>query len=197
LHFIFKLNSTIMKAFRLALLTILLFGFTTAIQSQEKSLFSVGNSTVSVGIGLPSTFTNILIPPITTSYEYCIIDFGRKIGSIGVGGLAGYAFHRYTYGDAIYTDHYILIGPKGTYHFNGIPNVPELEVYGSTVLGVLIDASRNKSKNVSGIVYKDNVVNFGYDVKLGAKYWFKPTMSAYAEFGYGLSFFEVGLSFLL
>lgn len=102
-----------MKAFRLALLTILLFGFTTAIQSQEKSLFSVGNSTVSVGIGLPSTFTNILIPPITTSYEYCIIDFGRKIGSIGVGGLAGYAFHRYTYGDAIYTDHYILIGPKG------------------------------------------------------------------------------------
>lgn len=157
--------------------------------AQNNGVFSQGTVNINVGLGLPTYFHDIAVPPLSLSVDVGVYDFGRNIGTIGVGGYFGFCHHNdhhhtyYYYGN--FSD--FLVGPRVSYHFSGIPNVSNLDLYANILLGA----------NFRIAEYNDyNYTYFGYDFKVGAKYWFNNYVGVWGEIGYSaLSFLEAGVSF--
>ncbi len=163
--------------------------------SAQENVFTKGTHIASLGIGLPilsSTYRST-IPPVSASYEMGIVDFGRP-GSIGVGGYMGFWGYKYksSYeGHSSYRYFNTLIGVRGAYHFTIIDN---WEVYAGAVLG--LDLSSHRFKNIDGqTVSGDTHLGFGYQAFAGTRYMFTPSLGAYAEFGYGISYGSIGITF--
>jgi hypothetical protein len=145
----------------------------------------------------------MILPPVSVSYDYGIVDFGMP-GSMGIGGYFGFSGSksRYNWNGinnywSINTS-YINLGPRVSYHFNGIPNVSKLDLYVHLFLGVQI---RNYVYRYSNQYVGDKMnpytdAGFAADFKIGAKYWFKDSFGAYLEIGWGsISAIELGVSF--
>ncbi|MDL2238685.1 hypothetical protein LJC25_02955 [Bacteroidales bacterium OttesenSCG-928-K03] len=178
-----------------SLLLIIFISFTSPQLFSQTNVFTVGTSNLNIGFNLPSYSKNLISPPISVSYDYGIVDFGKNAGSIGIGGYIGYSISREKYyiSGTEFIDFYnhLYIGPRVSYHFNGIPNVPQLDLYSHLLIGVLIDIERHlHSRNVYTESY------FAADFKIGGKYWFKDTFGVFLEIGWGsISALELGVSF--
>lgn len=143
----------------------------------QENVLSKGSSIVSLGIGLPET-SALSLPLIAATYEYGVADFGLS-GSVGVGASVG------IYG---YADNGILITPigvRGAYHYTVKNN---WEIYGGAALGIEL-------LTFDYLYGTDTDVDFMYQVFAGTRYMFSNSIGAFLEFGYGVSYATIGVSF--
>lgn len=165
-----------------------------------QNTFAKGDKVVNVGIGLGSTLHtgsgySTKIPPITGSFEMCIIDelFDSK-SSLGVGGYVGYGSSEYKYsiGNTSefkykYTD--FIIGVRGALHYQ---LVDKLDTYAGLALGYDI-VSGSTSGAYDGYSASASGIDFG--AFLGARYYFTDNFAAMAELGYDIAIFKIGVAY--
>ncbi|WP_052732791.1 hypothetical protein [Hymenobacter terrenus] len=159
--------------------------------------FEVGTNAVNLGVGLGNRYgydggffggNSSVSPAISLSYERGIIPLGP--GVLGVGGFIGYQGASYNFGggDKIkFTD--IVVTLRGAFHYNFIP---ELDTYGGLGLGVRRLGSSGEGLFSQSANYGGTDAVLGLFV--GGRYFFTPSIGAFAELGYDQSYLKVGLT---
>lgn len=168
------------------LITILAIA-TIASVSMSAQNFTEGSSQFKAQVGLLSSYSYVKIPPVSVSYDYCVVDFGDA-GSIGVGGILDFMSEGYN--SISVTD--LAFGAIGTYHFT-IPSVQELELYSGLMIyynTVMVNTE------YSFLDYAFNTSGFGYGAFIGAQYFFNDKMGASLQFG-GMATMSAGIVFKL
>lgn len=179
------------KIFAIAIVA--LFSF-PAIQAQE-STFNLGDKVVSAGIGFGSTlysgtYYSRGVPPISLAYEQAIKDEVLEKGVIGVGGWLGYSSYKYDYLGWGYKYTNFIIGVHGAFHY---PLVDKLDTYIGIGLGYNISSAKEFGVN-TGWDYNATSGGIVFAGMVGARYYFTDTFAVFAQAGYGISYFSVGVS---
>ena len=166
-----------------------LIGSVSLANAQE--VFHKGTTAINAGIGLGSYYSGITIPPLSVSLDYGVADnlINRNNGSISVGGFAGYTASSQTYGTYKTTFSYITLGGRGAFHYQF---APKLDTYAGLMLGYNY-VNWKTGYNASFYSYD----SFGYNVFIGARYFFTDKIGAFAELGYGISYTTLGATFRL
>jgi opacity protein-like surface antigen len=202
-------------------LLLLVFTAFVMCQNMNAQALEKGKSVLQVGYGFGSGWSSLTslyasnsgyktssFGPIASSYEYMITD---KIG-IGAGFNYASASATWTQEDqnfnfstgAVTTNIYeytwkltvIQFLGRANYHFP-IKN-DKLDLYGGLGLGFTNFGTSWESTDPD---FDKNSYNislsspFGYSLNLGARYFFTNNIGAYAELGYGISYFNAGLAF--
>jgi len=162
-----------------------------------------GSHVLSPGFGVGGVYpvfsaVNSQTPLFGISYEYGAFE---KVGpgNIGIGGFVGYKAYKRVEeidGFRFYEKlHYFIVGAKGAYHYNPFPKVTALDPYAGLMLSLnLPDYANNYSPKYR---YLENKYR-GYlaaTVYAGARYYFNENIGAFAEAGFGTSFFTLGANF--
>ena len=156
--------------------------------------YKVGTNVVSAGLGLGSAIAGYSygaqIPGFSIQYERGLWEAGP--GVISVGGYVG--IKTFKYSDPDYTEKwtYSIFGVRGAYHYTGL-DVEGLDLYGGLLL------SYNHLSYSTTYAGSDLSGSWGSALYLtpfvGARYYFLPSLSAFAELGYGVSTLNIGLAF--
>jgi hypothetical protein len=154
--------------------------------------YQKGDKLLNAGIGLGSYYGGGV--PIGASFEVGVTD------EISVGGQVDFYTWSYNYGFAgsgykfRYT--FIPVAVRGSYHVNELLNLgnEKLDLYAGLALGYYI-SSYSDNTGFSGTYNNSygNRVLFG--LHIGAHYYFKPTLGAFAEVGYGVAPLKLGVTF--
>jgi hypothetical protein len=156
--------------------------------------FRKGDLMINAGLGFGYAYTNDLrggtgLPVgIIGNVEYSIFD------EISIGGYIGFTRGRYDYYGNRQRYHYNVldIGARGSFHFAKLMRLKEkrFDPYAGVLLGFT-------NRSADGVVddYDDTWVRPG--VFVGARWFFSPGFGAYAEAGYGIHPFSIGLTFRL
>ncbi len=100
-----------------------------------------------------------------------------------------------------YVHTFYIVGFRGAYHFGDLIGVEELDAYGGLMLGNAFHSTRfthdDPYKNRSDNRYYQNSGGFIFGGFVGGRYYFKKNIALYGEFGWGLSYANVGLTFKL
>ncbi|WP_158605873.1 outer membrane beta-barrel protein [Taibaiella sp. KBW10] len=151
-------------------------------KTRNSGSFNKSTSLLSIGIGVPDNYGNykVSLPPVYVKYEHGITD------EIGIGLLGGLGMSNYKSGGNRYNYLETTIGALGYYHFNKLIPVSKLDVYLGAGIGLNIrDDNYSNYNNTS-------VIGLG---KAGARYYFNPKFSVYAEAGYdNLSVLNAGIT---
>lgn len=152
-------------------------------------------ASVGIGYGHAGIYGSMDFPPISVGLQYGIED------KISVGGILGYSSSSDSWGSGDYgwdyTYSYIFIGARGEYHF--LENSSNIDAYGGVTLGYDIVSSSVESHG-TGYSWGSSSASGSYalwGLHIGARYYFNPKVSAFAELGYGVSYFTVGCAFKL
>ena len=159
--------------------------------------FDVGTNVVNLGIGLGNRYgygsgffggNSSVSPAISVSYERGVMPLGP--GVLGVGIFAGYQGASYNLGSDKwkYTD--VIVTLRGAFHY---PVLPQFDAYGGLGLGL-----RHAGVSFTG----SGVYDFGEassnEVALGlfagGRYYFTPSIGAFAELGYDQTYLKAGLA---
>ncbi|MFR9649283.1 MAG: hypothetical protein SNJ33_05025 [Rikenellaceae bacterium] len=108
--------------------------------------------------------------PIAVQYEKGVYDINENM-SIGVGGYAGIAFYN--------SSSLFAIAANGTYHYTQFES---WDLYGAVRLGF----EHWGWSSYSGFLWGANV---------GARYFFNEKFAVAAEFGYGVSYANIGVTY--
>ncbi len=151
------------------------------ISSVNAQSFNEGTSVLQAGIGFGGAFGT----PITLGYEYGVTE------KIGVGLSVGYGSKTQSFfgGDYKYTN--ILVGLKGNYHFY---TTDVVDVYGGAILGYNNQSVTTTFTGPGAQVAASKVL---LGAQLGGRYYFTESLGAFAELGFGLANFNVGLAYKL
>lgn len=164
--------------------------------------YEQGDMNLNAGFGLGTSLTgSILVPPVNASFEYGVAD------NIGVSLYTGYAKtenvtrrwdgskYKWKYG-------HVFFGARGTYH---LYSTNKINTYAGAELGYSMETSDkfipvsdpdDFGDDAAEELEKDiDALTFG--VLAGIRYSFTDMMGAYAELGYGVSIFELGLDLRL
>jgi hypothetical protein len=193
------------------LTVVLALFYVTALKSQDQA-FQKGQKDLNIGIGLGNTLVDgpayNVWPPLSLSLDYGVTD------DISVGGYFGFtgASDRYTgwenygpgNGGGYYTDTYrwtyFILGVRGAYHFGKFIKVPKLDTYAGLMLGYDF-AHYSYSTNSPNPDHVDNSYatygGFAFSIYGGARYRFNEKIAGFAELGYGVSWFTLGVNFRL
>ena len=159
--------------------------------------FGVGTRVVNLGVGFGSRYSyglgflggsSSVTPAFSLSYEQGIVAVGP--GYIGVGGIVGYQGASYDFGGGDkwhYAD--VLVAARGAFHY---PVSPQLDAYGGLNLGVRY--LRSSYDDGLGISSASGDAYLASGIFLGARYFFTPSIGAFAELGYDQSFLKLGLA---
>ena len=159
--------------------------------------FDVGTSVVNLGIGLGNRYgygtgflggSSSVSPAISVSYERGIMPLGP--GILGVGAFVGYQGASYDLGGDKwkYTD--VNVTLRGAFHY---PVLPQFDAYGGVGLGL-----RHAGVSFSGNTYYGFDTASANEVALGlfagGRYYFTPSIGAFAELGYDQTYLKAGLA---
>ncbi|MBP6313527.1 MAG: hypothetical protein WAR83_13765 [Flavobacteriales bacterium] len=181
-------------------------------QVQAQS-FEEGSKAINLGVGVGGYsryvvgYSRLGISPTFLA----AMDIGFKKagpGIIGIGGLVGLKASRSSsiYGD--YRSTHLVVGVRGTYHWNEWHGREDLDIYGGVMFGANIRVSEKYDYNTYGYnYYYGNTVtgrtvntlanNYPiYDVFVGARYMFANVLGVYAEVGPGVTLVNGGLTFM-
>ncbi len=166
-----------------------IFVLSLLISSASFAQYEKGDKLLNVGIGLSSYYGGGL--PIGASFEYGVTD------DISVGAQIDYYSWGYNFGSGYkYKYTFLPIAVRGSYHLNKVLNLntDKVDLYGGAALGYYI-SSYSDNSGYTGIYDNGygNKVLFG--IHAGARYYFKPTLGAFAELGYGVSALKIGVAF--
>ena len=182
-------------------------------QSQDQA-FQKGQKDLNIGIGLGNTIVDgyayNVWPPISVSLDYGVTD------DISIGGYLGFtgASDKYTgwenygpgnsNGGGYYTDTYrwtyYIVGARAAYHFGKFIKVPKLDLYAGLMLGYDFAHYSYSTTSVYPNHYDNSYQSYGgfaFSIYGGARYRFTDKVGAFAELGYGISFFTLGVNFKL
>lgn len=181
----------------LILAMIVLTGMTGFTQVFEK-----GSQAINLGIGLLNTgysggYYSGFFPSVSGSYEYGIVEIpmGSKLtGVVSAGGYLGWSTSKYAYNwdNIYYRYNTFIIAVRGNYHFifhekldpyAGIWFGAKIRTGGWHGEGSHPDNWHSASSGATGGAY------------LGARWYFNDKIAVYAELGYLISFFNVGVTF--
>ena len=163
----------------LALITVI----TLTSESAFSQVFDKGVKQANLGIGFGGGYgTGSTSPAISGSFEVGVTD------KIGVGGIVGYQSSTYDYGFGSYSYTYLIFGARGSYHFYETDNV---DVYGGAMLGYQ-NVSVSSTGSTFGAAASSSGIVIG--LYLGGRYMFSENIGAFAELGYSISIFSVGLT---
>ncbi len=182
------------------LLGILFFLSGIFITNAQEESFSKGDKVINLGIGFGSTLYtgtgySTVVPPISASFEYGIVDGIADKGSIGVGGYIGYTSAKYeqTISGTKYGWEYssFIIGARGAFHY---PFVDKLDTYGGLIIGYnSVQAKEIGSNPLIGVSAESS--GLAYNLFVGARYYFSPNFAAMSELGYGVAYLTLGVAF--
>ncbi|MCK9347202.1 MAG: hypothetical protein M0P40_08870 [Bacteroidales bacterium] len=183
-----------MKKIILSAILILLGVFTLSAQDNiVPNVMTKGTNMGSIGIGLPiiSPGYRMTIPPIAAFYEVGIVDLGRP-GSVAVGAHVGFWGYKIKTGfDQVNYKYFnTLFGARGAYHFTIMDN---WEVYAGTVFGIKLESERFTSGIESTTAHTH--VKFGWQLFAGTRYMFTPSLGAFVELGYGVTYGSIGVTY--
>lgn len=176
------------------LIFIVLITFSVAQLSAQESTFNKGDKVANFGLGLGSSLYSgfgykSVVPPISASMEFCIVDNILEKGSVGVGGYLGFSSHKYS---NYWKSSSFIIGPRGSFHY---ALVDKLDTYAGLIIGYNIYSSKwigsgmELTDTSSGGLVSSEFV--------GARYYFSDSFAANAELGFGISWLTIGVSLKL
>lgn len=166
-----------MKKFIIAITIIIVSMFSAS--AQENTSFRVlpcGSNVVDASIGLGS-YSDIVIPPLSVSYERILLDYESRL-SLGVGGYAGMLAQKSYSGTTF----------GGSIAISALAHMTlteKAELYAGPFIGYI--------KVSSGPV---SVGTTAYGAMLGARYFFTEQLGANFHLG-GLGVVNFGISFRL
>jgi hypothetical protein len=169
--------------------------------------FNTGDNVLSLGIGLGSSLGGSYgyssqTPGISLQFEHGQWDVGGP-GCISLGGYLGFKSFSYDGGFSYpyaytYTQkwNYTVIGIRSAYHYNGI-NSKDWDVYGGAMLSYDILTYKYTSSDPTYDYLYNHSYNggVGFTLYIGGRYFFSDNVAAFAELGYGISYFTIGGAF--
>jgi len=167
-----------MKKLIVTLFCLLSIGLIQAQDFENKGNYAIA------GVGLDPYYTplngGLGLGPFKLGYERGITEV-IGIGRIGVGGSVSYSYYSGTHEGFEDRGTRVSIFARGTYHFEF--NVPKMDVYAGVGVGT-------QSVNFN---HHPSSLTSGHHVFAGIRYFFKPTLGVYGEFGHGSSALNGGL----
>lgn len=167
-------------------ITLALFASTATAQSFKK-----GDNIINAGIGFGTNLGGVgdVRPALSASFEH-----GKwEVGSSGVISLGGYIGNTgYSYKNSGYTQkwNYTIVGARSAYHYTGITNLPNLDIYGGLMLGYNI--AKYSSDNYDGPNSFGS--GFGFSAYIGGRWFFGDKFGVFTEIGHGVSTLNAGLT---
>ena len=171
------------KIFSIAVLSLALIFLGNSAYAQ----YEQGDKLLNVGLNLGGTYGGSGVG-VGASYEQGIHDF------ISVGAQVDLNTWNYGFGNYSWKYSFLTIGARGSYHFGKhfVKN-DKLDLYAGPALGYRITSY--KTPDGYNGTYSDSFgggVFFGAFV--GARYYFKPNLGAFAELGDNTSALKVGVA---
>jgi len=172
----------------------------SAAGGHKAAAFHKGSKTLGlcVGFGVDYDYYGSVtnVPAIALIYDQGIIDRHVGPGTIGIGGMIAYktAYYKYDGYKASWNNY--VIGIRGTYHLTMLKDKNnKFDPYAGIVLGIRIDRYHDSYYDTYGSdPYNYNSAYPVVGAFIGAKYNFTPHFGAFAELGYDISFFRIGLN---
>ena len=164
--------------------------------SSGNNPFNVGTNAVNFGIGLGSRYSYALggyggnssvSPAVSVSFERGILALGP--GVLGVGGIIGYQSASYEYSGYKnkFTDLIVMV--RGTFHY---PVTPQFDAYAGAGIGV---RHLGYSSDYAGPYLVDyGATKATAGLFAGGRYYFTPSIGAFAELGYDQTYLKAGLA---
>ena len=168
--------------------------------------FDEGDNVLGVGVGILGGYSVgwsgagvTQSPALNVHFDHGMGDLGP--GTWGLGGYVGYKTLSYTskyiYYNYDYSYTYLVVGARGTWHYNEWHGNNKLDTYGGIMLAYRSVSFDDKTDygaygNLSAYSYSGSGI--GFSGFLGARYYFTDNIGAYGELGYGLTVLQVGLS---
>jgi hypothetical protein len=165
--------------------------------AQAQNSFAKGDFVANLGVGLGSYIGgsgyDIVVPPVSLSGDYCIVDgLIRDRASIGVGGYVAYMSNKYVVlNDYGWKYNYVIVGARGTFHF---AVSEKFDVYAGILVGYNASSSSIYGTDIK-LSAEDALDGLIHSEFIGARYWFVDNIGAFAEIGYGIAPVQLGLSF--
>ncbi len=180
------------------------FSYTAKAQGGDPP-FVKGSNTIglSVGFGDYYSYATVVgsnwtvLPSINLNYDHGFFE-NVGPGTIGIGGIVAIKNRYYKYSGDKYPDNSVVVGVRGTYHLTLLADKNnKFDPYAGVLFGVRI--RRWKDVDVSYYPYtvSSNTHSSIYPTSglfVGAKYNFVPNFGAFAELGYDVSFFKIGIN---
>jgi hypothetical protein len=158
--------------------------------------YKKGDQVVNLGFGLgglASAYGSSGIA-ITGGYEYGVNE------NISVGGVLGFSSSTEDWYSGQYKYTYILIGARGSYHYDLFHN-PNIDTYGGLLVGYNIVSSSwtwaNGYSSANWITPSNSSSYLEFGLFVGGRYYFDPHWAVQAELGYGLGILNIGIAYKL
>lgn len=191
-----------MKKIKICLFVLFFLPFTSFAQA----VYQIGSNVVGFGLGVGGNFglssSYQSAPAINFQYEHGLKQVGP--GVLSLGAYLGFKKYSYTssfYGYTYSQDwKYTILGVRGAWHLQELKgvNLDKIDTYGGVML----------SYNLLNYTYKDNdpsSTNFfigdsygssvGITPFVGARYYFVNNLAGMVEFGYGMTYINIGLAY--
>ncbi len=161
-----------------------------------------------IGYGINYGYGGTFFPSISVA-----LDDGLKVnagpGTIGIGGIIGFKFGSYgfysNYTNVNYSNSYseTVIAVRGTYHWTP-PGAANVDLYAGIPIGIRLDHYTEYNPYYDSYLgyyvpgeTSGTVVYPFIGLFIGASYYFSNNVGVFAELGYDVSAFTVGLNFKL
>jgi hypothetical protein len=170
--------------------------FSLAQLAAQESTFNKGDKVLNLGIGFGTSlysgsYYSVQIPPVSASLEFGVADNILEKGYIGVGPVVGFASYKYEYSDWGWKYSNFLLAFRGYFHY---PLVKKLDTYTGLALGYNIVSSKEFG-TYPGYDYTASSSSLVWAWFVGGRYYFKESFAVYAELGYGVAYFNIGVAF--
>jgi hypothetical protein len=190
-------------------LTALLVTVVLHVASVQAQSFEAGDNVLGVGLGIGGNygvgFSGSGVsqtPAIALHFDHGMGDLGPGIW--GLGGFLGYKSYSYSYDNFYFTNRYtskykwtyVVVGARGTWHYNEWHENDKLDTYGGLMLAYRAATFKDETNYPSGASSFNAGTYSGLTLTglLGARYFFTDKIGAYLEAGFGVSVLQLGLA---
>jgi len=174
-------------------------------QPTKAQAFEAGDNVIGLGVGAGGYYNafgtySSQSPVLMLTYDRGM-GFKAGPGIVGLGGYIAYksVAYRYNYFSSYYYDrrwNYIMLGARGTYHWNTWHGIDQLDTYAGVLAGINIIDYQDNSTVEPGYVRPSYAgTSARTNLFAGARWYFTDGFGAYAELSHGVSFITVGINF--
>ena len=187
-----------MKKFRLLVLIMAIAIFASEFSSVKAQAFKNGDFVGNLGLAFGwygYGYGTTGFPAIGLSLEKGIKDL-ENIGPLSIGGIVEYKHSSYTWQssyDWSWTD--IVVAARSAIHYDLFKN-EKIDTYGGVALGLRIQSFTDYTFDGNNYVKGTASTTHGlFALYVGGRYYFSKKFAGFAEFGYGLGYATIGLSY--
>lgn len=159
----------------------------------QSEAFSERSRVLNLGVGLGSTwysgtYYEVKTPPVSASLEFGIADYILERGSVGLGPYVGYSSFKYEKGPGGYRYENILAGARCNFHY---PFIERMDTY----ISLLVGYNYLKSTPLESPDGPPEESRMRSALYIGIRYYLAEIFALMAEAGYGITYFNVGMTF--